>query len=165
MKIIPVAALLLLIACPALGRELTTTKETAIHEKPDHKSRVLAKLPANVRVQSDERKKAWFHVTATIDGKQVAGWAYRLDVATVMGRSKGQLLAENKSLFAEVNELRKTVKQLRAQLEQTGAQSTQAAEKGAQLTTELAQVKAELTEARSTIGRLQAALAKTNKTR
>ena len=45
--------------------------------------------------------------------RTVSGWVNQADVRTMMGRSKGQLLAENKRLWKEVTALRKKVAELR----------------------------------------------------
>lgn len=108
--------LVLLAACPALGRELMTNDTTLVYEKPDRKSTVAAEIPVNVKISSDERKNYWFHVTVRIDDEEVSGWVNQTDVTDLMGRSKGQLLAENDRLYEELVELRKTVKELQAGL-------------------------------------------------
>lgn len=111
-----IAAVLLLAAWPASGRELMTKEETPVHAEPEKGSRVLAKVPRNHRIRSDRRKNPWFHVSVKIDGEAIEGWVHQAAVTTLMGRSKGQLLAENRRLYEEVEELRTEVKRLREKL-------------------------------------------------
>ena len=132
-------ALLVLAALPALAREMTTLEETPVRAEPKKNAAVVATLDANVRVHADERKDNWFRVTVEIDEEEVSGWVHRRHVQDVMGRSKGQLLAENKRLYAEVVELRKTVKQLGEEL---AAARKQAEELEAELAAARATLKA-----------------------
>ena len=104
------------VAAPAAGGELMTNDETPVHAKPRKKAAVLTTIAKNVRIPFDKRKDNWFLVTVQVDGKGVTGWVNRKLVSDLMGRSKGQLLAENKSLYDEVVELRKAKKQLQAEL-------------------------------------------------
>ncbi|MFO7900199.1 MAG: hypothetical protein R6V58_14210 [Planctomycetota bacterium] len=111
-----IAVVVLLAACPASGRELMTKDETPVHAKPEKGSRVLAKVPKNHRIRSDRRKDLWFHVSVKVEGEAVEGWVHQAAVTTLMGRSKGQLLAENKRLYEEVVQLRREVERLREKL-------------------------------------------------
>jgi len=103
-------------AAPAFGRELMTAAETPVLAKPKKNAAVLTKLAQNVRISSDKRKDNWFRVSVEVDGKTISGWVHRHHVTGLMGRSKGQLLAENKRLYEEAVKLRKTLKEVRAQL-------------------------------------------------
>jgi len=114
MKTALAVLLVLFAACPALGSEFMTNNATLVYEKPDRKSDVVGEIPMNVKISSDERKDYWFHVTVQLDDKEVSGWVNQQDVTDMMGRSKGQLLAENDRLYGELVELRKTVKELQA---------------------------------------------------
>jgi len=120
MKTALAVLLVILAAAPAYGRELMTSDKTPVHEKPKDNSAVLTTLAANVRVTSDKRKDNWFRVTVEVDGKEITGWVGRKHVTDMMGRSKGQLLAENRRLYAEVVDLRKTTAQLRKELAEAG---------------------------------------------
>ena len=142
MRTVLTAALVLLAAAPAVAREMVTTEETAVRAQPKKKAEVLATLAENVRITSDDRKDNWFRVTVEVGGKEVTGWVHRGTVNDLLGRSKGQLLGENKRLYAEVVELRKTVKLLRADVEA--------------LRTERDKLRAELNDARGEIKRLKA---------
>ena len=145
----------LLAACPVLGGELTTRHKTPVRQRPSKSSKVLAHLPANTKIVSGERKDFWFHVRAKLeDGASVSGWVHQFDVVMTMGRSKGQLIAENKRLFAELTALRETVKQLRQEAEER-------AKKNAALEEELAGAKADLVKARGEVERLKAEVGKT----
>jgi predicted RNase H-like nuclease (RuvC/YqgF family) len=110
---------LFLFAAPVFAREMMTTGEARVYEKPDKDSAVVATLQPNVKVDSDERKDFWFHVDVKIDGKAVSGWVYQTDIEDLMGRSKGQLLAENKRLFDELAALREKTKALDAELKES----------------------------------------------
>jgi len=116
MKTALAVLLVLLAACPALGSEFMTNNTTIVYEEPDRKSAVVAEIPVNVKISSDKRKDYWFHVTVQLDDKEVSGWVNQEDVTDLMGRSKGQLLAENNHLYDELVALRKTVKELQAGL-------------------------------------------------
>ncbi len=138
------------VACPALARELMTRDETSVYEQPDRKSKVLAKIAQNVKVTSEKRKDLWFHVSTTVDGKKLLGWVNQADVDTMMGRSKGQLLAQNKRLYEELTALRETAKVQREELKT-------AAKENADLRQKLKKVRAELEEAKNQLRRLNAA--------
>lgn len=116
MRCVLAVFLVLAAAAPAFGRELMTTAETSVLAKPKKNAAVLTKLAQNVRITSDKRKDNWFRVSVEVDGKTISGWVHRHNVTDLMGRSKGQLLAENKRLYEEVVKLRETLKELRAQL-------------------------------------------------
>lgn len=124
-------------AAPALGRELMTNAETPVLAKPKEGAAVLTKLAQNVRITSDKRKDNWFRVSVEVDGKTISGWVQRGHVTDLMGRSKGQLLAENKRLYEEAVALRKTVKELRAEF-------AKAKQENGKLDAALKQAKAEL---------------------
>jgi len=104
------------VAVPAFGGDLMTTVETSVHAKPKNKSAVLTTVAKNVRIPFDKRKDNWFRVTVDVGGKAVTGWVNRKQVTNMMGRSKGQLLVANRSLYDEVVELRKAKKALQADL-------------------------------------------------
>ena len=116
MKYALVVLFVLAVAAPVVGSELMTNDETPVRAKPKAKAAVLTTIAKNVRIPFEKRKGNWFLVTVDVDGKDVTGWVSRRHVTDLMGRSKGQLLAENKNLYNEVVELRKTTKQLRAEL-------------------------------------------------
>jgi|GEM_PF-2840014 len=108
--------LVLFAARPALGSEFMTNNVTLVYEKPNRKSKVVAEIPVNVKISSDERKDYWFHVTVRLDDENISGWVNQTDVTDLMGRSKGQLLAENNRLYDELVALRRAVKELGAGL-------------------------------------------------
>ena len=145
--------LVLLLTSPALSRELITRKAAQIHEKPDKKSRVLAEIAPNVKINSDKRQDFWFHVSIEIDGRTVSGWVNQTDVTTMMGRSKGQLLAENRRLYSELADLRRKTKVAQERLKG-------AAEENAKLREDLDKAKAALDQARKEIERLKTAVKK-----
>ena len=118
--------LVLIAAVPAAAEEMITVNKTPIREKPDLKAEVLGEIPANVKITPSERRDFWFRVTYKAGDKTVEGWVYQFDVDTLMGRSKGQLLAENKRLYDEVVELREKVKAQDAKLETVKAQLVEA---------------------------------------
>ena len=100
----------------------------------------------NTKVSSAKRQNYWFHVTAEIDDKTVSGWVYQTDVNTLMGRSKGQLIAENNRLYDEAVDLRRKLKASNRQLAEARA--------------EIDKLKAELDKARAEIKQLKADLDK-----
>ena len=116
MKYVLAVLLVIVVAAPVFGRELMTKDNTPVHAKPKKEAAVLTTVAKNVRIPFDKRKGNWFRVTIDVDGKDVTGWVNRQHVIDLMGRSKGQLLAENKRLYDEVVELRKTTKKLRQEL-------------------------------------------------
>lgn len=116
MKYALAVLMVLAAAAPAFSRDLMTTGDTPVRAKPRKNAAVLTTIKANVRIPFDKRKDNWFRVTVDVDGKAVTGWVNRKHVTDLMGRSKGQLLAENKRLYDEVVELRKTTKKLQADL-------------------------------------------------
>ena len=154
------ALFVLLAACPALGRELMTKDKTSIYEKPDKASPVLGELAPNVRVASDKRKDFWFHVSVEIDGKKVSGWVNQADVTTLMGRSKGQLLAENKRLYKEVTKLRTKNQELAQQVRETAKKLKKAEDNEAALMNALKQATSDLVQARKKIEELETAVKK-----
>lgn len=149
----PLAVLFVfLAACPAPGRELLTRNKTPVYREPSKSSRVLGHLSQNVKVSSDKRKDFWFHVSAEIGGRALSGWVNQVDVTTTMGRSKGQLLAENERLYSELVELRSTKGQLLDQLKQTREELKAALKKAeddlAAAGKEISRLRASLKEAR-----------------
>ena len=106
---IALVLLLVVVAVPAAGEEMITVNKTPIREKPDLKADVVGEIPANVKITPSERQDFWFRVTYKGGDKTIEGWVYQFDVDTLMGRSKGQLLAENKRLYDELVELREKV--------------------------------------------------------
>ncbi len=116
MRCVFAALMVITVAAPAFGRDLMTVVETSVHVKPKNKSAVLTTIATNVRVPFDKRKDNWFRVTVDVGGKAVTGWVNRKQVTDMMGRSTGQLLAANQSLYDEVVELRKAKQKLRAEL-------------------------------------------------
>ena len=116
MRYVLAVFLVIAAAAPAFGRELMTNAETPVLATPKNGAAVLTKLAENVRISSDKRKDNWFRVSVEVDGKTISGWVQRGHVTDLMGRSKGQLLAENKRLYDEAAALRKTLKELRAEL-------------------------------------------------
>ena len=145
--------LVLLLTSPALSRELMTRKAAQIHEKPDKNSKVLAEIAPNVKIDSDKRQDFWFHVSVEIDGRTVSGWVNQTDVTTMMGRSKGQLLAENRRLYDELAKLRRKTSVAQERLKG-------AAEENAKLREDLDKAKTALDQARKEIERLKVALKK-----
>ena len=158
MRCLLAVVFVLLAAFPALGRELMTTRKARVHERPDAKSTILAEIEPNVKISSDRRKDFWFHVSVEVGNKRVSGWVNQTDVVDVMGRSKGQLIAENKRLFAELTQLRRKTKAQAQEIE--GAKQRVAAleqEKQA-LEAALKEVLARLKQARQEIQRLKTQL-------
>jgi len=143
--------LVLLLAAPALSRELMTRKTAQVREKPDKRSKVLAEIAPNVKIDSDKRQDFWFHVSAQIDGRTVSGWVNQADVTTMMGRSKGQLLAENRRLYDELADLRKRAKVAQNRLKAVAEEKTK-------LWDELEKATAALDQAKKETERLRAAL-------
>ncbi len=150
--------LVLLLTSPALSRELMTRKVAQIHEKPDKNSKVLAEIAPNLKIDSDKTQDFWFHVSVEIDGRTVSGWVNQTDVTTMMGRSKGQLLAENRRLYDELVKLRQ-----KTRVEQEKLKGS--AEENANLRMDLDKAKAALDQARKEIERLKAALKKAQNNR
>ena len=117
-------------ALPALGEEATSTTrsfvpvelmtnaETPVHAEADEESAVVGTVPESVRLVADDQDGFWYHITYGAGGERVSGWVFGTDVDNLMGRSKGQLLAESRRLYDEVVELRKQVQRLEAQLEE-----------------------------------------------
>ena len=116
MRYVLAVLLVVAVAAPVLAGVLMTKDDTPVYAKQQLKAAVLTTVAKNVRIPFDKRKGNWFSVTVDADGKDVTGWVNRQHVIDLMGRSKGQLLAENKRLYDEVVELRKTTKKLRQEL-------------------------------------------------
>lgn len=143
MRYVLAVLLVIAVAAPAFGRELMTKDATPVHAKPQKKAVALTTVAKNVRIPSDKRKGNWFRVTVDVDGKKVTGWVARQHVTDMMGRSKGQLLAENKRIYDEVVELRKMTKKLRAELAAAKKKHEQAAAKLKNALAQVEQLKAE----------------------
>jgi len=152
-----IALFVTLLAGPALGSELMTKAETSVYAEPSRKARVVAKLPPNVKVASDKRKDFWFHISIRRDGRTVSGWVNQTDVSSTMGRSKGQLLAENRRLYEEVTALRKKTKEMAAALAAAEAGAKAAKAENDKRRAALEQAQAELKRVRAEVQRLKAA--------
>jgi len=170
MRTIAVVFLVLFAALPTFAGELVTRDKASLYEKPDKNSAVLAVFGPNIKLTFDETRDFWHHVTAEVDGRKVAGWVSAFDADTMMGRSKGQLLEENKRLFDEVSELRKKLKDQEAltkdaaeKLAKAQADLTDAGAGVAALKKDLAQANARLQAALDELGRLKAELEKARK--
>jgi hypothetical protein len=143
-------------AVPALGRELMTRNKATIYEKPDMKSKVLAQLPENVKIMSDDQKDFWFHVSVDLGDKTVSGWVNQTDVETMMGRSKGQLLADTERLLNEVTELRSKAKVLQQELAGVRNELDKAKQENANLKEALTKTTADLEATKTQMKRLKA---------
>ncbi len=143
MRYVLAALLVIAVAAPVFAGVLMTKDETPVHAKPQKKAPALTTVAKNVRIPFDKRKGNWFRVTVDVDGKKVTGWVARQHVTDLMGRSKGQLLVENKSLYDEVVELRKTTKKLRQELAAAKKKLEQAAAKLTEALAQVEQLKAE----------------------
>jgi len=152
--------LVLLLTSPALSRELITRKAAQIHEKPDKKSKVLAEIAPNVKIDSDKTQDFWFRVSVEIDGRTVSGWVNQTDVTTMMGRSKGQLLAENRRLYDELVKLRQKTRVAQERLKGATEENANLRMDLDKAKAALDQVKAALDQARKEIERLKTAVKK-----
>ena len=119
MKYLAAVLLTWFAAFPVFATELMTVNRTPVLAEPTKAAKVLGHVERNVVVQSDRRKDYWFHVTVKVDEQTVTGWVYQTDVQNMMGRSKGQLLGENKRLYDDLIELRKRNKELTGRLRET----------------------------------------------
>lgn len=109
-----VAAAAVLAGSLAAADDLITVNKTQLREKPDSSSTLLVEIPVNTRLVSTERKELWYKVKYTANDKALTGWVSEQDVDNMMGRSKGQLLEENKKLVDEVETLRKSLAEEKA---------------------------------------------------
>lgn len=156
---LPVYAVLIAVvtASPSPVVELMTRQKAIVREAPSETARAVAELPPNIKVQSDERKDFWFHISARVGSTEVKGWVNQTDVTTIMGRSKGQLIEENDRLYKELVSLREAEARLEKDAGSAREAIRKAEEEIAELKRQLAQARAELAEARKTIERLEAA--------
>ncbi len=157
---LPIYALVVVVvaATPSPVSEMMTRQKTLIRESPNPTARVLGELPPNVKVQSDERKDLWFHISVKTEGADIKGWVHQADVMATMGRSKGQLIEENDRLYAELVMLREAKLLLEKDAQASREALRKAEDEIAGLKRQLSQTRAQLAEAAKTIERLEAAL-------
>jgi len=153
MKYLAAVLLTWFAASPLLAAELMTIKRTPVRAQPQKAATILGHVEGNIILKSDRRKDYWFHVTVKVGQQTVTGWVYQTDVQNMMGRSKGQLLAENKRLYNELLELRGRNKELTHRL-------GQAQDSLKTVSTERDQLKHDLDTARKELAELKAASAK-----
>jgi len=113
----------LLVSGTASASTLLTLNETPVREKPDEDAPVLATVEPFVKLHSAKRRDFWFLVSVEVDGKIVSGWVNQTDVSDMMGRSKGQLLAQNDKLLEEFGKLRKQIKAAQVRLEEQAGEN------------------------------------------
>jgi hypothetical protein len=143
------AAVLLAAGSAAFGMELTTEREASVYAKPDRTSEVLVTVPAFTKLSSEEQKDFWYRVTVKHGGRTVRGWVRHTDVQAQMGRSKGQLLAQNKRLFEAVGRLRKEKSELAARLRESQEELALFRAKARALASTVTELKAELERVRA----------------
>jgi hypothetical protein len=155
-----IIAFVLFISLPAAAGTLMTRARTPVRAEPKQGARVLCEIPQNVKIPFDERNNFWYRVSCKAEGRRVEGWVFYEHVDNMMGRTKGQLLAQNDQLYQELVELRAEVAKQKAAAEEAREELAEAKQTAQRFRDEAQAAKARTEALRSEVFQLKKALEK-----